>query len=285
MPPTGGLIPCGDRFPSDFLCPLGTDCIPLASDYSSVSCCPQGESCRSIRPISCDVHQWNATLFPNSEVHSNGPVSLGKCGQECCPVGYDCQDSQCVTQSSKEELAQTTRKPTLPTATKTLQGPGATTSATSTGTNVAHIAHPSYTNQPNEPKSGTTGGLNTTTQALISVLAAILAVLVVASVTWYLYRRQNKLKRSAAETRVSQLVSPPSKAELDGIAKALTMQAPTEMNAIREPRELPALHLALQKELGVVRYPRAAQLEARRPRTLNSVTQELEADAEKAEWI
>ncbi|KAF8422960.1 hypothetical protein EV426DRAFT_508503, partial [Tirmania nivea] len=68
---TSGNIRC--PLPANrFCCPKTAECIPL-NNATSVICCPSGEDCSFIQPITCSS-------------------SLSTCGSndQCCPTGYDC---------------------------------------------------------------------------------------------------------------------------------------------------------------------------------------------------
>ncbi|KAF1929522.1 uncharacterized protein M421DRAFT_419311 [Didymella exigua CBS 183.55] len=101
-----GLQQCGGSLPSDFCCPKDSTCMNLNSaDVQSVICCPAGQDCAFIQPITCDVTQLNATLYPDNQMHlsSTTGVELPTCGAKCCPLGYTCSSGMC----KKDETAPT----------------------------------------------------------------------------------------------------------------------------------------------------------------------------------
>ncbi|OCL02540.1 hypothetical protein AOQ84DRAFT_179922 [Glonium stellatum] len=112
-----GLQQCGQGFPSDFCCPTSSTCLPLNNTVTaSVICCPAGQDCKFIQPITCDASQLNATLHPENQIHAanlNG-VQLPTCGSSCCPLGYTCSGGMCTltspssTSSSPSPTAATT---------------------------------------------------------------------------------------------------------------------------------------------------------------------------------
>ncbi|KAF1945475.1 hypothetical protein EJ02DRAFT_451506 [Clathrospora elynae] len=125
-PTCGGntnLEQCGTGFPSSFCCPKGSACMSLNSaSVQSVICCPSGSDCAFIQPITCDINQLNATLHPDNQMHlsdTNG-VKLDKCGDNCCPPGYNCQSGMCskdaspTTSPSPTSTAKPTSSPTNP---------------------------------------------------------------------------------------------------------------------------------------------------------------------------
>jgi len=96
------LIPCtGSTFPSDFYCPASSTCTLINGDSaSSTICCPCDRDCRKLSPITCDISYQNATLHPDSPVHTeNLTLSLPQCGHACCPLGFDCHDGVCLVAS------------------------------------------------------------------------------------------------------------------------------------------------------------------------------------------
>lgn len=92
------------KFPDSFCCPSSSTCMSFDGS-SSVICCEDGEDCNSIATISCDVQQQNATLHPKSPIKTTRlDDDLPKCGDSCCPFGYECRESggrsACVLDSS-----------------------------------------------------------------------------------------------------------------------------------------------------------------------------------------
>jgi len=90
---------CGSPFPSDFCCPLDTTTCTAVNEtsFTSVICCPAGQDCSRIAPITCDVTLQNAALFPSSPIHTiNLTEPLPTCGDACCPFGYQCQNNACA---------------------------------------------------------------------------------------------------------------------------------------------------------------------------------------------
>ncbi|KAF2710569.1 hypothetical protein K504DRAFT_466972 [Pleomassaria siparia CBS 279.74] len=88
-----GLAQCGTGFPFEFCCPTGSTCTALNSTgVIAAICCPKGSDCSYIKPVTCDVNQFNATLHPDNQVHLSDTkgITLPKCGTQCCPLGYKC---------------------------------------------------------------------------------------------------------------------------------------------------------------------------------------------------
>lgn len=95
-----GLLQCGTGFPFEFCCPSTATCMPLNSTgVIAAICCPKGEDCSYIQPITCDINQLNATLHPDNQVHLSDTkdIELPTCGNsgQCCPLGYKCASGMC----------------------------------------------------------------------------------------------------------------------------------------------------------------------------------------------
>nr|POE63569.1 hypothetical protein CFP56_04472 [Quercus suber] len=117
------LSQCDASFPSDFCCPTTSTCLALNTTSSVVAaiCCPSGQQCTLINPVLCDPSQQNATMVPNSGLHSDPIQTLNTCGTGCCPMGYSCENGQCVMQaiadgSSSNSTAATATATTAPTS-------------------------------------------------------------------------------------------------------------------------------------------------------------------------
>jgi len=61
---------------TSFCCPSSTECIPLENS-TTVICCNLNERCDQIHPITCP----------------DLPKASQKCGDKCCPIGFDCDGS------------------------------------------------------------------------------------------------------------------------------------------------------------------------------------------------
>ena len=280
----GNFFACGGQFPSNFFCPVGTECIALVSDYSATLCCPSQSDCS---PISCDAQQWNVTSIPQSTVHSSATVSLAQCGEGCCPIGYSCQANRCLKESTRQQLVQTSQGSTLTTQTKTSQISRATKSPSSTVIRVAPGAHPSNTSTLHPSPKTASGAMTTTTWALVGVLG-FMFVCLAAVLGWYFYRRRKAGYRNIDAGKSRESSTSYEKPELDSREKRLPLRS-AEMDAIPSPKELLVPPRVL--ELNAVRSPRELPGHPERPRTLNSVCQELDAASLKHwmvgtdEWI
>ncbi|PTB65408.1 hypothetical protein BBK36DRAFT_1122012 [Trichoderma citrinoviride] len=100
---SAGTSSCGAGLPSNFCCSEGTSCIPLAGNTTAM-CCPTGQTCEKIQPITCDVSQQDPSKNQQSPIKTSVfDVPLGKCGADlCCPFGYSCSgDDLCVKESDQ----------------------------------------------------------------------------------------------------------------------------------------------------------------------------------------
>lgn len=138
---------CGQGLPGNFCCPTNTVCLALASNTTAL-CCPKGQSCELLHPITCDIQAQNATAYSDSPLLTTAlGANLPKCGEGCCPFGYQCgttgDDGMCVmakdqaaysllvTQTAQAVASKTPTPTSLPTTTMT---PTPTSLASSTVT-------------------------------------------------------------------------------------------------------------------------------------------------------
>ncbi|UKZ77473.1 hypothetical protein TrVFT333_005194 [Trichoderma virens FT-333] len=131
---------CPTGLPNNFCCSQGTSCIPLAGNTTAL-CCPDGETCEKIQPITCDVSQQDPSKNQNSPIKTSVfDVSLEKCGTNlCCPFGFSCSgdNTQCVKnsdQSISPESASRSSSPSQTTASQTSTSLASATSATAAPT-------------------------------------------------------------------------------------------------------------------------------------------------------
>lgn len=127
-----GLQQCGQSFPSDFCCPSTSKCLQLNNVVTtSVICCPAGQDCKFIQPITCDTSQLNATLHPENQIHAANltGVTLPQCGSSCCPLGYTCSGGMC-TLSSASSTSSSSTSPTASTANTALPASSQTSAST-----------------------------------------------------------------------------------------------------------------------------------------------------------
>lgn len=285
-PPTWTSNPyvqqCGGQFPAQFVCARGATCISLASDYSATLCCPAGQSCEIVAPISCDTQLWDLTTTPRSDYHSLNPVDLSSCGDLCCPLSYTCDSSNSCRKPSAQEMAlasnsdnaqqgqQTTTTTEAGSQRTTLSTP--TRAVTSVATTSSSVAAAGKTNAEHD-------SLNITTKALVSVLAALVLCILIALVWRCITRRQALSQQIDTHPKSTYRISQYSKVELDGVFKR-PQPSIQELNAVRTPGELsPAgsiyhgryapRHLRLPREVPTAYLAR--------PQSINSEKRELDA--------
>ncbi|KXH30296.1 hypothetical protein CSAL01_11683 [Colletotrichum salicis] len=139
--PVKGYTACGNGLADYFCCSSETTCMVLA-DKTTALCCPNGSSCDTISPITCNVTLQDVVENPTSPIHTTRlKESLPLCGFKCCPFGYTCRDgSACVLEDGQEqEGSRTTSTSVSPTKTRTRTATStipttATQAATSTTT-------------------------------------------------------------------------------------------------------------------------------------------------------
>ncbi|KAJ5959939.1 uncharacterized protein N7479_007089 [Penicillium vulpinum] len=150
---------CGTT-PNDFCCPSDSTCISLDQGSSSI-CCPAGEDCNYISPITCDIQQQNVTLYPESVIKTSRlDDSLPKCGDACCPFGYTCQNNTC---SLNQKTSVTATKSVSSSSTNT-----ATTSVFSSPTKTATATASVSISSTNTASSSTAATSSATPKATIT---------------------------------------------------------------------------------------------------------------------
>ncbi|CBX98501.1 hypothetical protein LEMA_P077400.1 [Plenodomus lingam JN3] len=76
---------------------------------------------RDCTTITCDINQLNATLHPDNQMHlsdTNG-ISLPKCGDRCCPLGYTCNGNMCTKDTTKPPISASPTSTPRPTSSST----------------------------------------------------------------------------------------------------------------------------------------------------------------------
>ncbi|OJJ56347.1 hypothetical protein ASPSYDRAFT_59680 [Aspergillus sydowii CBS 593.65] len=149
----------GAGLPDNFCCSSSSTCIGIDSGSSAI-CCPEGQDCSYIQPITCDVTKQNASLHPNNVIKTTRlDDDLPKCGKACCPFGYTCQGNFCAVDN-------TASSSTSSRTTKTIS-----TSTSSESTSESSTEH--------STPSSTAAGAETTTDSAIPIagdLSSITAV-------------------------------------------------------------------------------------------------------------
>lgn len=189
------LTPCGGALPSSFCCASGTSCMPLNNNTAAI-CCPHGQNCNVIQPITCDTSQQNATLHPESSLHSTDlSAQLPSCGSgTCCPLGYTCQDNGCWMDKDNANPSSTATPP--PAATYT-----------------ASVAHPTGTSPAGDTSSApapspSSSGISPGGAAAAAFFPALLLGVALTFLGLWLYRkRREKVAGKPRELRHSDSLS------------------------------------------------------------------------------
>ena len=137
------LSQCGSGFPSDFCCGSSTVCLSLntTSTITAALCCPAGQDCSTISPVSCDQTYQNATSNPQSQLHSQPISKLDTCGDACCPMGFKCSGTLCIALTESEVASSSS---------------SASSSATSSAARTATPSGSSTASPTNTPSASTT---------------------------------------------------------------------------------------------------------------------------------
>ncbi|CAI7586673.1 unnamed protein product [Penicillium glandicola] len=135
-----------DACPTSYSYCSGTElpnstCISL-DDASSSICCPAGEDCDYIMPITCDIQQQNVTVYPESVIKTTRlGDSLPTCGDACCPFGYTCSGNS--TCSLNEKTATTATASVSSSSTSTASSSTTATSSTTPQATITPVPSPS----------------------------------------------------------------------------------------------------------------------------------------------
>ena len=201
---TASYSPCNKAgLPANFCCPSNQQCIAFNNDKSAL-CCPSGQDCKTIAPVSCDLTKQDVSKSPAGGLHTTElSGTLAKCGSNCCPQGYSCQNNNCVMQTSS-----------------TSSKPSSTASHTSTGS-----APPSTTSAPKSASASSTasaipGSADTTPQCskfpgaavAIGLVAGIIIGILLTITAICLIGRRNKKDppQKSSASIFSSVGQPPS---------------------------------------------------------------------------
>lgn len=241
---------CGQGLPSNFCCSSGTSCLSLAA-ATTVICCPEGNDCSQIEPITCTIGFQNATAYPTLAVHTtNLTGQLPTCGTGCCPFGFTCKSGGDVCVRTKDEtlitettsaLAKATVSPSTGTITTVATASASTTRSMTLPTDQADDGDKS-SSRSSASKSSRTIGI-----AAGSSVAGLASIVAVIAFVWI------RRKRSAREPARHRAVcvsgsqyspTPPPLPEKDSHQipkrkrKSILSWVPSIVN--RTPAELPA---------------------------------------------
>ncbi|KAF2831794.1 hypothetical protein CC86DRAFT_143669 [Ophiobolus disseminans] len=226
-----GLQQCGAGFPSDFCCPKDTSCMPTSS--STIICCPAGANCATIQSISCDVTQLNATLHPNSQMHSLSTAALSTCGDNCCPPGYTCKSGFCT-----KDIASTVRFELQSSTAVSFASASITTSTPSSSPPASTSSPPASTSSP--PASSSSNA-DVRVVALGSALGGffLISLIVVGLILARRYGLIFKSRTQKEKWHKEKIISW-NKPELDGTQPAKRRTALVELSTERNAHELRA---------------------------------------------
>ncbi|KIH95078.1 hypothetical protein SPBR_03465 [Sporothrix brasiliensis 5110] len=157
-----GFSTCpGFTLPSSFCCPANSVCNVLAGN-TTLLCCPTGQNCTVINPITCDLSQQDPETHPEAPIKTsalNGVMT--KCGDSCCPFGYNCNgNGLCVMQTNQNAAP----LQNVPTTTATKAGTSTATTSTKSSSKSTSTASASLAQA---------GGAQMTTTADSSVTVAV----------------------------------------------------------------------------------------------------------------
>ena len=197
---TSGYSPCNKAgLPSNFCCPSSETCVPF-NDNKSVVCCPAGQACKTINPINCDITKQNATASPESQLHSiDLSGSMAKCGSNCCPNGYTCQNNLCVMQTSSS----TSKSPSTTSKSISATKPPVTTTTTHSGTSTTSTSASVKSTATSAPQQNSTAIAAHCNQfpasaVLVGFFPGIIlgALLTIATICLFGRRKANSVKGS-----------------------------------------------------------------------------------------
>ncbi|KAK3984813.1 hypothetical protein QBC44DRAFT_312813 [Cladorrhinum sp. PSN332] len=174
---------CGiSGLPGFFCCPNNQRCISLAGG-TTVLCCPQGSTCRKIEPLPCDITLQDGQKNPDSVIKTTAlKGTLPKCGAQCCPFGYSCENNECVVNANQNVapvqsgVSSTARPSSTSTGTSGPTNTGTRTTAAPTGTRSADSDESTTSASPEPtgpPIAGIAGGA--AAGAVILIVIAVLA--------------------------------------------------------------------------------------------------------------
>lgn len=191
--------------PDNFCCDAkGSECVVLAG-ATTVICCPGGvANCAVIAPIVCDLKLQDAKTHPGAQVKTTVLTgTLSKCGANCCPYGYHCEDNNCVMdedQSKKPDGASPSKTPVSSSVPKPTSKPAA--SSTASASPGATVSAAPSSGEPEEAAPG-----NGASAAIIggAVAGGLMAILMVVAGVIVCRRRAKRQEKQATERAPSAL--------------------------------------------------------------------------------
>lgn len=203
------LTSCPADLPDKFCCPAESTCVALAGGTTAL-CCPDGESCERISPITCDISFQDPEKYPSAGLKTTVlDRNLEKCGEKCCPFGYTCNDDEvCEMQEDQSEPPES--------ASTSTSGSGAPSKTTGPTESTTSVSGEGSTDGDNEDEDGAP-----TTAIVVGVLLGILGLVsaVVFALIWRSKRRKkagsthnskpNSSRQSPASSRHVRNISAP----------------------------------------------------------------------------
>ncbi|KAI0482366.1 hypothetical protein GGR56DRAFT_183399 [Xylariaceae sp. FL0804] len=195
--------------PGNFCCGKDTTCDVLAGN-TTVLCCPKGQACESITPITCNITLQDAATNPDAVIKTTVlDGKLDACDSGCCPFGYSCVDSNCQKNKDQSQKppagaapAATQQTSAKSTATGTATAAKSTGTTTSSATGQESGAHstavdgggaPATTDEPGPNKSSSSGGAKNTAAVVGGVVGGLVgAVALVAGALCLRHRRRQQ---------------------------------------------------------------------------------------------
>ncbi|KZF24804.1 hypothetical protein L228DRAFT_281845 [Xylona heveae TC161] len=192
----------GHNFPANFCCPSSTSCLPI-NGAKTIICCPVGQTCQFIQPITCNIQQQNATAHPENYIKSTDLTStLKKCGTDCCPDGYSCQNNICLMDNGSSPVSSGSPTSTAsPTASNGVPNIGGASNANCNASNSSSLLGEDR-NCPSFPGRAVVAGF---------FPGAIAGALATAIVFFLLAKRQQQkeLAQNGEDRKTISKVSPP----------------------------------------------------------------------------
>ncbi|KAM0280715.1 hypothetical protein ACHAQH_003885 [Verticillium albo-atrum] len=200
------LFQCSSGVDDGLCCKTGDTCIYLAGG-STVLCCPAA-TCNRIMPIQCNIAAQNPVDFPNAPLKTTAQRGeLPKCGDNCCPFGFTCNDDgQCDMDENQSErpserpVSEITSTTVAPTS--TLPSPSIITStpeSTSTATSPTTTTTPTAGAEEQQENSAEDKKPFPTAAVVVGVLGGILVLIGIAvGVFMCLSRRRRRTSPSSS---------------------------------------------------------------------------------------
>ncbi|KAL3466550.1 hypothetical protein BJX64DRAFT_230953 [Aspergillus heterothallicus] len=151
----------GTGLPDNFCCSSSSTCVTIDSG-SSVICCPDGQDCTYIEPITCDVTKQDADRFPNNVIKTTRlNDDLPTCGDSCCPFGYTCQGDFCAMDDTPSSSSSTSTRSTTTEATTSTPTSRSTSTSDTTSTEPSESSTATTDEAASESTSPTAGDIST----------------------------------------------------------------------------------------------------------------------------